>query len=261
MNAGARDVLAGGVLVALVIPWAATILLWLSTPLLLPSNLFQFAVFCFVFSRALLYLGSPALRKLSWGASIILFSGDMLIFPAAALLSYATGSSLEIASASSYTASWLSASLLVYPPVAAYAIVHAIRDRARLTFVLPAATCSFTISTIVMIAIESTARAHGLNGVLIQAIVGIRHPVSPAGWSLDVITGCGAILFVSLAVHAIAGGSNLRRRLAPQLSLGVAGALGLYVWIPVLPRLGPLLALGVPTLAIVSAMWVASRGS
>jgi len=261
MKARAADVLAGGVLIALVIPWAATILLWLGTPPLLPSNLFEFAVFCFVLGRALLYLGSPALRKLSWGASIILFSGDMLIFPAAALLSFATGNSLEVAFASSYTASWLSASLLVYPPVAAYAIIEAIREKARLTFVLPAAACCFTISTLVMIAVESTAGSHGLNGILIEAIVGVKHPVLPAGWALEVITFCGAILFVCLAVHALTGGGNMERRLAPQLSLGVAGALGLYVWIPALPRLGPLLALGVPTIVIVSAMWVVSRGS
>jgi len=261
MKTGVQDILAGGALVALVLPWAATTLLWLDTPLLLPSDLFQFAVFSFVFSRALLYFGSPALRKLSPGASIILFSGDILIFPAAALLSAATGSSSEVAFASSYTASWLSASLLVYPLVAAYAIIDSLRNRARIAFVLPAATCCYTISTLVMTAAVSTAGPNGLNGIVVLAIAGVRHPVSPAGWALGVITCCGAILFVSLAVYAVTGRGNVDRRLAPQLSLGVAGALGLFAWIPALSRLGPLLALGVPTLVVVFVMWVASRES
>jgi len=261
MKAFAKDVLAGGALVALVIPWAVTTLSWLSTPLRLPSNPFQFAVFLLVFSRALLYLGSPALRRLSLGASIILFSGDILVFPAAALLSAATGSSSEVTLASSYTASWLSASLLVYPPVAAYAISSALRKRARLAYVLPAAACCFTISTFVMIAIESTAGPHGLNGVFVQAVVGVMHPVLPPGWAPGVITSCGAILFVSLAVYAVSRSSDFDRRLAPQLSLGVAGVLGLFAWIPALSRLGPLLVLGVPTLVIVSVVWAASRES
>ena len=261
MKIRTQDFLAGGALVALVPPWAITTLLWLSTPLRLPSDLFQFAVFSLVFSRTVLYLGSPALRRLSWGATIILFSGDILIFPAAALLSAATGSSLEITFANSYIASWLSASLIVYPPVAAYAIISALREKERLAFALPAAACCFTISTLVMTAIESAPGPRGLSGVLVSSVAGVRHPVLPAGWTLGIITFCGAILFVSLAVHALTGRLDGERRLAPQLSLGIAGALGLFALIPALTRIGPLLALGVPTLVVVSVIWVASHGS
>jgi hypothetical protein len=261
MNLSARDVLVGGALVALVLPWAITTLLWLGTPLFVPSNIYQFAVFSLVFSRALLYLGTPTLRKLSWGASIILFSGDILIFPAATLLSVITGSQSLVVFAVSYTASWFSASLLVYPPVAAYAIIGSLRERGRLTYVLPAAACCFTFSTLVLVAIESSAGSPGLNGLLGLALAEARRPVPPPGWTLGVITGCGAILFVSLAAYAVTGRSDFGERLAPQLSLGIAGALGLYAWILALPKLGPLLVLGVPTLVLVSVIWVATRGS
>lgn len=261
MKEGPQEVLVGGVLVALLVPWAVTTLLWLGNPLLLPSDLFQFSVFALVFTRTLLYVGIPELRRLSWGATIILFSGDSLILPAAGVLSVVTGSSSEFAFASSYVASWFSASLVVYPPVAAYVIANAFRARGRLAFVLPAAACCYTISTLVMIAIESPVAPHGLTGILGSALVGIRHPVLPSGWTLEVITFSGAILFVSLAAYAVIGRRDAEWRLAPQLSLGVVGAIGALAWLMALPHLSPLLLFGLPTLVVLSVVWVTSRGS
>jgi len=259
MKAGTQEVLMVGAIVALVLPWAASTLTWLGTPLLLPSDFFQFAVFALVFSRTLLYLGVPSLRKLSWGASIVLFSGDFLILPAAAAVSVATGSQTELAFATSYIASWFSASLLVYPPVAAFVIASAFRENARLAFVLPAAACSFTTSALVLVAIESTAVTQGFAGVLRMALDEIRRPVLPPEWAQGVVTICGAILFVSLAAYSVLGGSDADGKLAPKLSLGVAGALGLLVLILTLPGVGPVLSLGVPTLGIVLVIWGASR--
>ena len=261
MKGRTHDVLMDGALVALGLPWAATALIWLGTPMLLPSDPFQFAVFALVFSRTLLYLGIPRLRRLSWGASIIFFSGDFLMLPAAGAVFVATGSQSQLAFASSYIASWFSASLLVYPPVAAYVIAIAVRQRARLAFVLPAAACSFTTSTLVLVAIESTTVYQGFTGVLGMALAGIRHPILPPEWALVVITCCGAILFVSLAAYAVAGRSEVNGKLTPKLSLGVAGAFMLLVWVLVFPRVDPLLILGVPTLVIISVVWVASRES
>jgi len=261
VRAGTQDVLMGGALVALGLPWAATTLIWLGTPLLLPSDLFQFAVFALVFSRTLLYLGIPRLRKLSWGASVVLFSGDFLILPAAAAVSVVTGNQSQLALASSYIASWFSASLLVYPPVAAYVIANAFRAKARLAFVLPAAACSFTVSALVLVAIESTAVPQGFTGVLGMALAEIRHSILPPEWALGAITCCGAILFVSLAAYAVIGRSDANGKLAPKLSLGVAGAFALLVWILAMPHVGPVLTLGAPTLVIVLVIWVASRES
>ncbi len=261
MKGGTQDVLMGGALLALVLPWAATTLIWLGTPLLAPSDLFQFAVFALVFSRTMLYLGFPRLRKLSWGASVILFSGDFLMLPAAAAVSLVTGSQSQLAFASSYIASWFSASLLIYPAVAAFVIANALRQKARLVFVLPAAVCSFTITALVLVAMGSTAASQGFTGVLGAALAGIRHPVLPPEWALVITTFCGAVLFVSLAAYAVVGRSDTDKELAPKLSLGVAGAFGLLVWILALPRVGPVLTLGVPTLVIISVLWVASRES
>jgi len=261
MKVGARGVLVGGVLIAIVAPWAATVLLWLGNPRLIPSDVFQLAVFTLVFSRALLYLSYPMVRKLSPGASIILFSGDILILPAAILLSVVTGGRSEVAFAISYIDSWFSASLIAYPPLVAYGIVDALRGRGRLAYVLPAAAFCFIISTLVMVAFETYAGLPGLNGIMGMAIAEAKSPAPPLGWTLEVITGCGAILFVSLAAYAVAGRREAEGMLASKVALGVAGAFGLFAWIQALPRLDPLLGFGLPTLVVVSVIWVASRGS
>ena len=261
MRVGAQGILVGGAMFALVLPCAVATLLWLGTPLLLPSDPFQFAVFTLVFSRGLLYLGVPRLRKLSWGASIILFSGEFLMLPVAVVLSAVTGNLSEVAFASSYFASWFSASLLVYPPVAAYAIAVGFRERARLAFVLPAAACCFTTPTVIIVAIQSAGGSHGLTGVLSLVLSGLRRPFLPSGFASGLVAICGAILFASLFAYAVSGRSGASGKLAPQLSLAVAGAVGLLVWVLALPHLEPWLVLGIPTLVIVSAVWVSTHGS
>lgn len=259
MRVGVRDILAGGASVALVLPCAAATLLWLGTPLLLPSDPFQFAVFTLVFSRGVLYLGIPRLRRLSWGASITLLSGEFVMLPVAIVVSVVTGSQAEVAFALSYIASWFSASLLVYPPVAVYAIVAGLRERARLAYVLPAAACCFTTSTLIMVAIPSAAGSHGLTGVLGLALAGLRHPFLPPDLTLMFVACCGAILFASLFAYAAIGRGGVGGRLAPQLSLAVAGAVGLLAWVLALPRSEPWLTLGIPTVVIVMVLLVSTR--
>lgn len=230
---------------------------WLQNPGLFPSTPIEGAVFALALLRGALYLGVPRLRRMNPSNVVVLLSGDVMVLPVAIALYLLTGDYAFDSFGGQYLASWLSAALLVYPPIAAYAVAGGMKRRSRLAVVAPGAAGIFALSTSVMVRIGGTAGGQGLSSVA-RWTLGVQNgqPQMEPGVSL-VVLGCSALLFVSLVSYSVAGGPG--GRLVPQLAVGVVGVAVALGWEWLVPGVQLWLAYGVPAAAMVGLAWVLAR--
>ncbi len=259
MKVGVTDVAAAGGVVGLGLPWLASVWAWLSTPGLLPATAVEEAVFSLVLFRAILYFASSRVRRMDTGKAVIMFAGDVLILPASALGFMTTGDPSYGAFARIFVASWLSAALLVYPAVATFGISRSVRARARLASTLPASAISFGASSLVLQSIGAGAASAGFDGVAGLALGAFRQPLIPLPGASEFTAVCGAVLFASLALYSVAISDSLPGRLAPRLLVCACGSAVGVAWLLLAPPLGAWIVIGLPAVAVVSAVWVMTR--
>ncbi len=259
MNRGAPFLMMSGSGAALGALCAAEFAAWLGNPGLLPSTPLELGVFGTVLLRLGLFLGIPWLRGMNLGNTIVLFSGDVLLFPFAMAGFLLTGDPGYTEFGKAFLSSWLSSGLIVYPALASFFVVRAMGRHSRLASVLPAAAGCLGVSSLALGTFAGGSGTGGLQGVAGLAFAGLKVPISPSPATYALLLLGGALLFASLAAYSITCPGRVGGRLAPRLALCVAGFLALIAWILVVPPVGAWATLGLPAAAIVGMVWVLTR--
>ena len=253
--------------VGLAVPFAAALAYWAGGPGLLPADEIQLIVFASIVLRAVIFLGSPRVRRLGGGALVVFFSGDIFILPMGAAAYLITGDAAYGGPLREFLASWLSSSLLVYPGIAGYLSVRSMAKRARLAYVLPTMAAVFGVSTMVVLALSSAswgivnlAAPRGLVDVSGSVLNNLRSPGTASLVAEEVTLGGGVLLFFGLALYSVTASDLGGRRLVSELALCILGMSALVLWVVAFPPMAPWLKLGLPTAMIVSIIWVMTRG-
>ena len=240
-------------------PSLGAVAVWLGSPWLYPSTPLEAAVCALILIRSVVFFGFRRFRQMNTGAAIVVLSGDVLFLPVAVALYFLTGDPTFATLAGGYLGAWLSASLLFYTPVAGVAIAEAMRHRARLVGVVPAAAGAFIISSLVLTGVSGATNGQGLADVAKVTIGNLRGAAPQSSTVSLVLLACSAILFVALASYSVAAGSWRGEWLVPELAVGVAGVAAVAGWVQLTAGLQPWESFGVPAAAIVGFAWVVTR--
>jgi hypothetical protein len=241
--------------------YAVVLAEWLASPGLWPSSLLEASLLALVLARFVAFLAVPVLRRAKAATIVILFGVDVFVVIGAAAAVLLTGDPSFGSFGRTFMLAWIGAAPMVYPPLAIYLLLRSLGDGTRLSFIIPGAASFFGMVFVPMEAMGAAGGSGGLTGLALLMVSGLKDAGSfqPGGLLVPL---SGAVVFVSLLVHATAGARGTGPgRPGGSLALAVAGALFALGWVwAVVPVISSWLALGLPVLGAAGAAWLVTRG-
>jgi len=225
-----------------------------------PTSLVESVVLATMVLRLGMVMSVGRLRRARISVIIDIFALDVLVVVAILVLYVLLRVPAYFSLLSSIVLAWPTCLLLVFPPYALYRFAARMLEGAGLSAIIPSAIGLFALLVLPAEVASIGAQVQGLSGVsrlLLQVLIGQAR----SSYLLPEITVTGFLLYLALTLYAITRGEADAHRLGP-LVVAVAGSLVALGW----SVLGSFftddvfLLFAVPGLAILGAVWWATRG-
>jgi hypothetical protein len=260
MNLRAISVVSWVLAASLSFLYVAAVWSFLRAGAFFPSNTLEALVLSIQFVKLVAILSVKRLRTTKFTNILNVWAVDILAVPVLIGLTISYGNHSFISLAGEVFLSWASAVLLVFPVFAIYKVFAMVKRNASLATVLPSATFIFALLVFFLAATTQSVPYSGLSGLARVIPSAIRDTSITSSPEVSVT---GALLYLGLITYAVTQWREgvTSCQLDSTLIILLMGTVAALGWAYLAQLLdNALLDFGIPSLVIVTIVWLVARG-